>query len=211
MEHFKIINLAIILISYFIGTFPTASIITKLFIKEDILQKGTGNAGAMNTYEVTKSRIAGISVFLIDAIKGFIAVSIARYFNGEAYISGGIAAVWVIIGHNYNIFLKYRGGRGLSTAAGAFLAINPLLVILWGLMWLTSYMIVKKDIIVANAIALVATPVMIFSSPNELIHLLSIWKVDDLIEFKILSSVICFVILLKHVEPLKKIFSEKKI
>lgn len=211
MENFSIYNILLIFTSYLIGTFPSAVIISKVFAKKDILNEGSRNAGAMNTYEVTGNRLAGILVFLLDAIKGFLAVILAKYINGESFMAAGIASVWVIIGHNYNIFLKYRGGRGLSTAAGAFFAINPLLVILWGLMWATSYLIVKKEIITANAIALVATPVMIFSSPDELIKLLSVWQFDDLLSFKILASVVCFVILLRHIEPLKQIFKDKVI
>lgn len=211
MENFSFYNIVLILTSYLIGTFPSSIIISNVFAKKDILSEGSGNAGAMNTYEVTGNRLAGILVFLLDALKGVIAVSIAKIINGDSFLAAGISSVWVIIGHNYNIFLKYRGGRGLSTAAGAFFAINPLLVILWGLMWVTSYLIVKKEIITSNAIALVATPVMIFSSPDKLIKLLSVWQFNDLLSFKILSSVVCFVILLRHIEPLKQIFKDKTI
>ena len=210
MEYFSLYTLIIIVVAYFAGTFPSAYLVTKLFTKQNILDSGTGNAGAMNTYEVTGSRYAGILVFLLDALKGVAAVWFAIWLTGNNFLGASIAAVWVILGHNYNMFQNYRGGRGLAAATGAIAAINPLGVILWLIMWFTGYYIIKKDVHVANAIACLGAPVLVFSAPDEIIYAMQIMSFADTMDYKILCAVICLIILIRHIEPLKAIFKEKE-
>lgn len=196
-------------ISYLFGTFPSASIITKAFSGKDIHASGTGNAGAMNTYEVTGKRYAGVLVFLLDVIKGAVAVFVARLITDNDIFAAGLSAAWVVMGHNYNIFKKYKGGRGLAAAVGAFLMINPLLIIMWCLMWVTGYFIIKKDVHVANAIGCVGGAIMIFSSPDPLINIMQFVPQESTMDYKIIGAVVCLIILLRHIKPLQELFREK--
>ena len=202
-------NFVIILISYLLGCVPSALLIVKYFSGKDIRNEGTGNIGAMNSFEVTGNKYAGISVFLIDALKGFVAVYIANLLSNGNFTSIGISTVWVVLGHNYNYFLKFKGGKGLATAFGAMIYINPLTIILWALMWFTGYKIIKNDINAGNISASVLAPILLFSSPTELIKLMNIIPNDNIIALKILFIIICIVILIKHKENFKELVNNK--
>ncbi len=120
------LGLTVAVVSYIVGSFPTAYVIGKYFRRIDLSRSGTGNIGAMNAFAVTGSKVIGISVALIDVLKGF---SVAFIFDKNfGLILGLTAALFVVVGHNYSVFMKFRGGRGLAAAAGALLVIVPLAV-----------------------------------------------------------------------------------
>ena len=121
--------LAVAIAAYLIGSFPTAYVIGKQARGIDISKNGTGNVGAMNAYEVTGSKMIGIAVGAIDIMKGTVATSLAEYALGPT--AGIVAAFFTVLGHNYSIFLRFKGGRGLATAAGALLVIQPLCVAIY--------------------------------------------------------------------------------
>lgn len=118
--------LAVAVPAYLIGSFPTAYVIGKHVRGIDISRNGTGNIGAMNAYEVTGSRIIGITVGILDILKGLIVTLLAQREFGST--AGLAAAFFAVLGHNYSIFMRFKGGRGLATAAGALLVIQPLAV-----------------------------------------------------------------------------------
>ncbi len=118
----------ILLISYLIGSFPTAIIAGKILKKIDIREHGSGNAGATNVFRVLGWR-SGVVVLIIDIFKGFAAVWWVPEISGTApdikiyyQILAGIAA---IAGHIWTIFAKFRGGKGVGTAAGVVLGLQP--------------------------------------------------------------------------------------
>jgi glycerol-3-phosphate acyltransferase PlsY len=129
----------VILIGYFLGSIPTAYIAGHRLRGKDIRQMGDKNSGAANAYRELGST-AGIIVGVADATKGAVAVIIARAGNmSEAVVLlTGLAAV---IGHNWPVFLGFRGGRGVSTTIGILLvlvtvpmlilAIPTLLILIW--------------------------------------------------------------------------------
>ena len=126
----------VILASYLIGAFPTAIIAGKLLKGIDIREHGSGNAGATNVFRVLGWK-AGLAVLLIDIFKGFApvwwlsALMPADPGNTELIalfqILAGLAA---ICGHIWTIFAGFRGGKGVGTAAGVFLAMQPLPVLI---------------------------------------------------------------------------------
>lgn len=124
-----IISLAV-LSAYLLGSIPTAYIFGKLILKKDIRTLGSGNMGATNTMRVIGTK-AGILVLLIDILKGFFAIWIANYIFFSfsvvnSYIWITFAALAAILGHAFTIFLGFRGGKGVATASGVFLALIPL-------------------------------------------------------------------------------------
>ena len=201
-------TLAVVL-GYLIGAIPSAFLIIKLFAKKDILSEGTGNAGAMNCYEVTGKKYIGIMVFLADLLKGILAVFIGSLISHGDFLIIGITAVWAVIGHNFNVFFGLKGGRGLATTTGIFFALNPYPVIAWVLVWLASYYIIQKNVHIANAVACLGAPIMMFSTNNQLISLMNIQHIPDLFQLKILVTVLSFVILLRHIQPLKELVNTK--
>lgn len=111
----------IILISYFIGNFSSAYILGKVIKNDDIRNYGSGNSGATNALRVFGPKI-GLTAFGLDILKGIIAVSIGNHFLG--YNGALIAAIFVVIGHNWPVFLKFRGGKGIATSLGVMLYLH---------------------------------------------------------------------------------------
>ena len=110
------------LISYLLGSVPFGYIIVRAAQGADIRKTGSGNIGATNVYR--KSRGAGVATLLLDAGKGYLAVFIASRIGGDE-VWTGIAALCVVIGHVFTIWLRFRGGKGVAAGCGAYLAIEP--------------------------------------------------------------------------------------
>ena len=113
----------IIVIDYLIGSIPTAYILVRVFYGIDIRRHGTGNVGASNVLKSTSKKL-GILVMPLDILKGVLAMVVARLFDADIAVqmAAGIAA---IIGHNWPVFLKFQGGRGIATSLGVILALSP--------------------------------------------------------------------------------------
>jgi glycerol-3-phosphate acyltransferase PlsY len=109
----------IIIISYLLGSIPTAYIASHLMKGKDIRQMGDTNMGAANAYRELGAK-AGITVGVVDAAKGALSIALADRagLSQVLVLSCGLAAV---IGHNWPIFLGFRGGRGVSTSIGVLL------------------------------------------------------------------------------------------
>jgi glycerol-3-phosphate acyltransferase PlsY len=114
--------------AYLIGSLPTSFIMGKVTRGLDIRQHGSGNVGATNALRVLGTKI-GLFTLLVDIGKGFLTIFLARKFLPEAsnlfFIGIGLAT---ILGHIFTIFLKFKGGKGVATSAGVFLALTPLAV-----------------------------------------------------------------------------------
>ena len=113
------------LISYLLGSVPFGYIIVRATQGADIRKTGSGNIGATNVYR--KSRGAGVATLLLDAGKGCLAVFIASWIGGDGAWTG-IAALCAVVGHVFTVWLRFRGGKGVATGCGAYLAIEPLAV-----------------------------------------------------------------------------------
>lgn len=113
----------LILLAYFLGSIPFAYIIVRLVKGVDIRTVGSGNAGATNAARVM-GKWGFISVFILDLLKGFIPTFIAMSSFGHTWVPlvVGLAAV---LGHTYTVFLRFKGGKGVATAAGVFIALSP--------------------------------------------------------------------------------------
>jgi len=196
------------LIGYLLGSIPTAFIILKKAKGIDITTSGTGNVGAMNSYEVSNSKTLGILVFIIDFIKGVLSVVIILFFLQSSFVLAGMSLVFAIFSHCFNPWLKFKGGRGLATAAGGTLIISQILLVIWIITWLLAYFI-KKDILLANILATLFSfittlifykQVIVYAYPQPI-------TVNELILF---TSALLLIIFIKHIEPLKEIISIKQ-
>ncbi|MCF8267770.1 MAG: glycerol-3-phosphate acyltransferase, partial [Ignavibacteriales bacterium] len=94
-----LLYLLIFIIAYLMGSFPTAYLLLKYRHGKDITKEGSGNVGALNSFEVTKSRMTGITVLLIDFAKGFLAVFLSRFSGDDLFIAGAIALNAAVLGH----------------------------------------------------------------------------------------------------------------
>ncbi len=108
-------------LAYVLGSIPTGLIIGKLFFNTDVRQYGSKNIGATNTYRVLGLK-AAIPVFLGDALKGMAGVWLFSP-NENLMLLGGILAM---VGHNWSIFLGFKGGRGVATGLGVLIFLVPI-------------------------------------------------------------------------------------
>jgi len=108
-------------IAYLLGAFPAAYIFSRLFKKVDIRTVGSGNVGGMNTVKQAGAA-AGLLTIAVDSGKGALAVYLASLLGGGLYAML-TAALLAVLGHNFNPFLGFRGGKGLATTLGAFLVL----------------------------------------------------------------------------------------
>jgi len=120
--------IATTLLAYLAGSIPFAVIVSRLFGLPDPRGYGSGNPGATNVLRTGKRAAAALTL-AGDAAKGWFAVFLAgRLAAGESVaLATGAAAIAVTLGHMYSAFLRFRGGKGVSTAAGVLLAVDPYL------------------------------------------------------------------------------------
>lgn len=120
------INLTLILFAYGIGLIPSAYIFSKLFKQVDITATGTGNVGAMNTI-VNVGVMPGILTLLSDVGKGMLVVWLASTFTTVDSLPV-LALFFLILAHNYNPFLDFKGGKGFGNLAGGLIIFSPLTI-----------------------------------------------------------------------------------
>ena len=122
-----------IIISYLLGSIPMGLLLTKLAGKGDLRKVGSGNIGATNVMRVGGLCMAGL-VWLLDMAKAIAAVFIGKYASGDAF--GAWCGFAAIVGHCYPIWLKFHGGKGISSLFGVLLAVSPMSFVVCGLEWL---------------------------------------------------------------------------
>ncbi len=132
--YFKLI--LVTFLSYLLGSFPTAIVVSKKFFGFDIREKGSGNMGSTNAFRVLGMKW-GIIVQVADLLKGILAVVVIASLLGEGITFPGItmfedmtvvrllAGVSAVMGHIYSIFVGFKGGKGINTAAGMLIGIAP--------------------------------------------------------------------------------------
>lgn len=122
--------LLIILVSYILGSISTSYIIAKKFAGVDIRTQGSGNAGSTNVLR-TLGKKAGALTFVGDFLKGslavFISKIIAKKYGIDDLSAGYLAAAFVVLGHNYPVFLGFKGGKGVATSLGSMITLNPII------------------------------------------------------------------------------------
>lgn len=156
------------LIAYFLGSIPFGYILVRTFKKQDIRQSGSGNIGATNVAR-SGAKGLGVATLVLDAAKGFSAVEVAKAFARSDYnyivipkahygaslmVLAAVAAIFAILGHMYPVWLRFKGGKGVATGVGVFLAIAPaavggVLVIFIVVVWISRY--VSLGSIIATA------------------------------------------------------------
>ncbi|HZQ67442.1 MAG TPA: glycerol-3-phosphate 1-O-acyltransferase PlsY [Terriglobales bacterium] len=119
-------------LSYLLGSIPFGYLLVRIFRGEDVRQTGSGNIGATNVSRT--SPVLGLATLLLDALKGAAAVILALALSGDgnwmqpSSVSGlraATAAFFVVIGHVFPVWLKFRGGKGVATGLGSFIILAP--------------------------------------------------------------------------------------
>ncbi|MDQ1473936.1 MAG: acyl phosphate:glycerol-3-phosphate acyltransferase [Bryobacterales bacterium] len=114
-----------VVIAYLIGGIPFGLIIVRLMTGEDVRASGSGNIGATNVLRTT-GRLAGVLTLVLDAAKGALAVWLADRLTGGSMLWMSMAAMAVLFGHAFPIWLKFKGGKAVASFVGAFAYLAPL-------------------------------------------------------------------------------------
>jgi len=118
-------GLLAIAIAYLLGGIPFGFLLVKLTRGADVRESGSGNIGATNVLRTT-GRAAGLATLALDIAKGFVAVWLAAKLTDDAPEWTSLAALAVMAGHAFPVFLKFRGGKAVATFIGAFAYLTPL-------------------------------------------------------------------------------------
>jgi glycerol-3-phosphate acyltransferase PlsY len=114
-----------LLLAYLLGAVPFGYLLVKLKTGRDVRAMGSGNIGATNVLRAT-GRGAAVVVLLLDIAKGWLAVWVAGALTASAPLWMAAAALTVMVGHAFPVFLKFRGGKAVASCVGAFLCLTPL-------------------------------------------------------------------------------------
>ena len=203
-------KILLVVLAYVLGSVPTAFILFKANKGEDIRNMGSGNVGGTNVLRSAGPGLAFITIVL-DILKGFIPILIVSLFFPSSYILYVITSISVLIGHVFPVFLKFKGGKGISTAGGMIIAtcVLPFSGANLALRLAPAIIIVSLVLVIffitrimslGSIIAAIITPIMFF-----------IFRYDN---FVIIAAVIwTAIILIAHRENIKRLFNgeEKKI
>ncbi|MBU2494651.1 MAG: glycerol-3-phosphate acyltransferase [Bacteroidetes bacterium] len=198
-----------ILTGYLLGSFPTAYVLLKKYKQIDIRQSGSQNVGALNSYEVSESKLIGLSVLLIDALKGFLTVLILKLLFPDEFIYPAMGLTAAVFAHCYSPWIKFKGGRGLATAAGGAAYLAPVILLLWCILWVIAY-IFRRDIHIGNIMATVLLIALVISSGDILLKY-SFPPAENEIEFIIPVALMLFIIFIKHRKPLMEWIGKHKV
>ncbi len=179
------------IISYLMGSIPFGFILTKIFLKKDIRELGSGNIGATNTLRAG-NKLIGYLTLTLDIIKAIIPVIYTKiYFPDFLYL----ASLCAFLGHVFPVWLKFKGGKGVATYVGILFSINIYFGIIFTIVWTITFVISKFSSL-SSLIASVSIP----------IYLLILTQFDQLIFFTIMFVLIFFT----HRENIKRLKNKEE-
>ena len=193
------------IIGYLLGSIPTGYLMLKRQ-GINIMTSGSGNVGAMNTFDITNSKVTGLLVFFIDAIKGLLSVYIPLLLFPFGFGYAAIALLFAVLSHCYNPWIKFKGGRGLATSLGGTLLIAPFIPTLWIFTWILVYLI-KKDILLGNIIATFLAILIILTFP-DFVSQYSFPKAESISSLMFFSTGLLIIIFIKHIDPLMELLTQ---
>ncbi len=196
-----------LLFGYLIGSIPTAYIIVKWISNTDIRKMGSGNVGALNSFEVTNSKMVGAAVLIIDLVKGVFATIGAGLLFGSGFIAEASGGVGAVLGHTYPAWLFFKGGRGLATAAGVMFVLSWWFVLGWGIFWFAGFRIFK-DVNMGNCIATVLLVLVALLLQAEFLQRF-IPGDATVVGFRIFGSLLLGIIVTRLVEPVREYIGVK--
>ena len=179
------------IICYLLGSIPFGFIFTKIFLKKDIRDIGSGNIGATNALR-TGNKLIGYSTLFFDIIKAVIPIIYIKIYFPELLFIGSLCA---FLGHVFPIWLKFKGGKGVATYVGILFAINIYLGLVFILSWLITFGLSRFSSL-SSLIASISIPV----------YLLILAQFDQVFFFTIMFVLIFFT----HRENIKRLINKEE-
>ena len=185
----------IIISCYLLGSIPFGYIVGKLFKKVDIRELGSGNIGATNAFRILGPSLASL-VLLGDVGKGILSIYLVRFLNIDNLLILTIAGLAVICGHDWSLFLGFKGGKGIATTFGVVFALNPIISVLaltvWGIVVITTRYVSLSSVFAVISIFIFT---ILFKQPYEYI---------------IFSAIILILGIFKHKENIERLRLKKE-
>jgi len=179
------------IISYLMGSIPFGLILTKIFLKKDIREIGSGNIGATNALR-TGNKLIGYSTLVMDIAKAIIPVIYVKINYPDLIY---IASLCAFLGHVFPVWLKFKGGKGVATYVGILFSINILLGIIFVIVWGTIFLIFKFSSL-SSIIGSLSIPV----------YLIVTGQTNDVVFFGIMFILIFFT----HRENIKRLKNKEE-
>ncbi len=163
-----LVYLLVVVISYFMGTISCAYLISKYIFSKDIRQYGSKNPGTTNMLRTFGTK-AGAVTLVGDYLKGTIAVLIssflAKKLGADPDLARYISALAVVCGHNWSVFMRFRGGKGVATSYGAMLAISPLMT-LASMVFYIIILLVTRYVSIASMLGVCLFPILMLMTDD---------------------------------------------
>jgi glycerol-3-phosphate acyltransferase PlsY len=157
----------LLILAYLLGATPTGLWVGRKFYGVDLRTAGSGNLGATNTFRVLGWK-AAVPVILVDMLKGWLPTWLFPSLDSETAAWGWTIAYGAaaILGHVYSVWVRFRGGKGVATSAGVFIALAPWAVlvaaVVWGVtVWLT------RIVSLGSVLAAVTLPILVVLTPHQ--------------------------------------------
>ena len=179
------------IISYLMGSIPFGFILTKIFLKKDIREIGSGNIGATNALR-TGNKALGYSTLILDILKAILPVIYVKIFYEDFLY---VASLCAFLGHVFPIWLKFQGGKGVATYVGILFAINIYFGIIFTISWFITFFISKYSSL-SSLVGAASIPV----------YLLILSQFDQVIFFTIMFVLIFFT----HRENIKRLKNKEE-
>ncbi len=184
------IGIIIVLSSFFIGSIPFGKIVAN-FKGIDITKHGSGNIGATNVFRIIGKKY-GLMVLFLDALKGFLPTYSAIFLTKDPTIVV-ICGFAAIMGHMFSPFLNFKGGKGVATGVGVFLAISPRIFIL--------------ALILGLLIIALTQYVSLGSLTGSLFFVILMFRSGQPPQYSIMASIVAVFILIKHIPNIKRLLN----
>lgn len=194
--------LVVSVVSYLAGAVPYSYLAGKLFAGIDLRDHGSGNLGASNTFRLLGARVA-LGVLIFDIAKGFLPVFFAPVYTPMGALPDHwlmlVAAFCAPLGHMFSIFVGFKGGKGIATTAGAFLALTPIVLLVTFAIFAIVFA-TKRIVSLGSIVGAIALPIVVFVldktgvSPSH-------WSLQAV------SIAITIVVLVKHKSNMKRLIA----
>ena len=157
-------RIIVVIAAYLIGSIPFGYLIVRGKIGADIRQTGSGGTGATNVSRRV-GKVAGVVTLVLDALKGAAAVLIARALSGDDWLIAA-AAIAVLVGHIFPVWLGFRGGKGVATGAGVFIVIAPVALLLAGVLFL-AIVFLTRYVSLGSMVAAATIPLFVWAQSGS--------------------------------------------
>lgn len=171
------VSVSVLIFCYFLGAIPTAYLMGKLCRKIDIREHGSGNVGFTNAVRVLGT-LPGIATLAVDIGKGFLAVWLAKIYISFSpendillHLLYALAGIVSIVGHNWPVYIGFKGGKGVATGFGVFLALTPIPTLVIIGVWLLSVSI-TKIVSISSIISILILPLIVYFRGDNIVYVI---------------------------------------